>query len=104
MELLETIPFTTNEIATDFLTAFPSFATGRWESTFTCENDIYTIEISPNYFFESAELSIKNTDGDYEVLNIPFNLAGNINYLLGFLSKYALYYNYKQQQFELWEL
>lgn len=102
-ELIETIPFATNEDG-DFLTRFPSFKDGRFEATFTCEDNIYTLKLEANYFFESADLSIINSDGIYECVNVPFNLADNVNYLTGFLSGYRLYYIYKTQQFELWKV
>ena len=109
MELVNEISFAVYEEG-EFAERFPAFQNGGFFFPFSIvkndETKNYTLKLFPNYFFEGADLTITNDDGDAIISNVPFNLSEGVDYFQGLLdfNKHKLIYNNVKKQFEIWDI
>lgn len=109
MKLLQTINFEINEDLIAFEDRYPHFKNGIFYYSFSLsknnETNNYTMILKPNYFNETADLTINNENEEAIILNLPINTSENIDFFQNKLefNKHKLLYNKKKKVFEIYE-
>lgn len=108
MELVNSIPFEYFEEMQDFADKFPAFKNGYFSYPFTLEiNDeinSFILQLFPNYWMESADISIFDDNNEPVLSNLPFNTSKGVNFFQSLFSNYKLIYNKSLLQFEIWKI
>lgn len=110
MELVDSFIFEVYEEG-EFANRYPAFQNGIFTYSFNIENsnnesNNYTIQLFPNYWSESADITIFDDSDNAIISNLPFNLSEGINFFQGLIefNRHKLIYNNKKKQFEIWQI